>query len=92
MSMQQNKHIKNYFIAMGLSCNWLTERAGNQYGKVAEEYAKQFREALSFCLAAFYEAKPDHVSEEFTDTLTQVCGMFVAGLECKLFDDDEEES
>lgn len=39
--------IKNYFIAMGLSCNWLTERAGNQFGKAAEEYAKQFREALS---------------------------------------------
>ena len=38
--------IKNYFLAMGLTCNWLTERAGNQYGKEAEEYAKPFREAL----------------------------------------------
>jgi hypothetical protein len=52
---------------------------------------QQFREALSFCLASFYEAKPDCVSEESTDTLMQVCGIFVAGLECKLFDDDDEE-
>ena len=39
--------IKNFFIAMGTSCNWLTERVGNQYGKVAEEYASQFRKAIA---------------------------------------------
>ena len=38
--------IKNYFLAMGQSCTWLTERSGNQYGKDAEEYAKTFREAI----------------------------------------------
>lgn len=38
--------IKNYFLALGQSCTWLTERAGNQYGKEAEEYAQPFREAL----------------------------------------------
>lgn len=54
---------------------------------------QQFREALAWCLVALQKTKPDHVSEEFTDGLTQVCGMFVAGLEYKLFDDgDEEES
>ena len=52
---------------------------------------QQFREALAFCLVAFQKAKPDHVREEVTDVLTQVCGMFAAGLECKLFDDDDEE-
>lgn len=39
--------IKNFFLAMGLSCSWLTERAGNQYGKVAEEYATQFMKSMS---------------------------------------------
>ena len=38
--------IKNYFLAMGQSSTWLTERAGNQYGKPAEEYAQPFREAI----------------------------------------------
>lgn len=38
--------IKNYFLAMGQSSTWLTERAGNQYGKDAEEYASAFREAI----------------------------------------------
>lgn len=39
--------VKNYFLAIGMSCNWITERVGNQYGKIAEEYAKQFREAIA---------------------------------------------
>ena len=52
---------------------------------------QQFREALVRCLAAFHRACPGDMDEELTDTLTQVCGMFVAGLECKLFDDDDEE-
>lgn len=39
--------IKNFFLAMGLTCSWLTERAGNQYGKVAEEYATQFMKSMS---------------------------------------------
>lgn len=38
--------IKHYFLALGLTCNWLTERSGNQYGQVADSYARPFREAI----------------------------------------------
>ena len=38
--------IKNYFLAMGLTCAWLTERAGNQYGMISMEYAPKFKTAI----------------------------------------------
>lgn len=38
--------IKNYFLAMGLTCSWLTERAGNQYGQASLSYAQKTKEAI----------------------------------------------
>lgn len=45
---------------------------------------QQFREALSYCLAAFHRAG-GCADEEINDSLTQMCGTFAAGLEYKLF-------
>ena len=38
--------IKNFFLSMGLTCSWLTERAGNQYGSASKEYADKFCDAI----------------------------------------------
>lgn len=53
---------------------------------------QQFREALAVCLAAFHRAGGCD-DEETNDKLTQICGVFAAGLEYKLFSvNDEDES
>lgn len=51
---------------------------------------RQFREALAVCLAAFHRAG-GCADEETNDKLTQMCGMFAAGLEYKLFGKNDEE-
>lgn len=52
---------------------------------------QQFRDALTKCLAALIESKPDTTDEDTADLFVQSCGLFATGIEYVLFDNDDEE-